>query len=83
VSDTWQQPTFEGMTVDEDEATVAAFNIVLDAPLHMYEEIEFTGKGIVTEVGYASFKDKSGFLESGRRKVKITPTAVALVRGDE
>ena len=68
--DRYEQPTFEGMSVELHEVTVAAFNVIVDKPLKMYDEFEFRGRARVVGVSFAADKDKTGYLESGRRKAQ-------------
>lgn len=85
VNDSAEQQTFEGfegLAVNQLEGTVAAFNIVLEKPLRMFEEVEFRGRAVVSEVVFGADKDKNGFGDTGRRKVRLTPVEVILIRDD-
>ena len=82
MSEYFDQPSFEGMAVSSIEATLSAANIVLDGDMKMYEHGQLVVDFMVTGVDYDATKDKSGFLESGRRKLRLTPMAVKVVRDD-
>lgn len=83
MSDSPWQPTFEGMEVTSIEATLSAANIVLDADMKMYDHCQLLVECMVTGVDYDAQKDKGGFLDTGRRKVRLTPMAVKVLRDGE